>query len=230
VPHLSTLRLRGVFLNAGPGWLTEALQDRRGWLDTTQFQLKDRSHSFGTSTYFLYVFPAVRLALIAAGKEDDSGDPAAQFMKGRIQVNRLLTEHRRVFSTDYPVGADRQQETLTAFKRQLEDTPFDKRLWQYTGSLFLRIGELAEAEKTLLHCLSMPSCSQESKANVYYDLACVYARLSKEVDCQCMLQNSFQLRPINQFSRDWLLRDPDLEGEREKAWFQVLLEGEVNGL
>ena len=78
--------------------------------------------------------------------------------------------------------------------------------------------------------LSMPSCSQESKANVYYDLACVYARLSKEVDCQRMLQISFQLRPINQFFRDWLSRDPDLERMREKAWFQALLEEEVNGL
>ncbi len=206
------------------GWLTEALQDRRGWLETTQFQLKDQSHSFGTSTYFLYVFPAVRLALIAAGKEDDSADPAAQFIKGRIQVSRLLAKHRWVFSADYPVDHDRQQEALTAFKRQLEDTPFDERLWQQTGSLLVRIGDLVEAEKTLLYCLSMPSCSQESKANVYYDLACVYARLSKEVDCQHMLQYSFLLRSINQFSRDWLLRDPDLEGVREKAWFQVLLE------
>ncbi len=212
------------------GWLTEALQDRRGWLETTRFQLKDQSPSFGTSTYFLYVFPAVRLALIAAGREDDSGDLAAQFMKGRIQVNKLLVKHRRVLSADYPVDHDRQQVALTAFKRQLEDTPYDERLWQCTGSLFLRIGDFAEAEKTLLHCLSMPSCSQESKANVYYDLACVYARLSKEVDCQRMLQISFQLRPINQFFRDWLSRDPDLEGLREKVWFWALLEEEVNGL
>jgi hypothetical protein len=212
------------------GWLTEALQDQRGWTETTRFQLKDQSHSFGTSTYFLYVFPAVRLAIIAAGKEDDPGDPAAQFMKGRVQVNRLLAEHRRTLSADYPVDHDRQQVALTAFKRQLEDTPYDERLWQCIGSLFLRIGDFAEAEKTLFHCLSMPSCSQESKANVYYDLACVYARLSKEVDCQRMLQISFQLRPINQFFRDWLSRDPDLERMREKAWFQALLEEEVNGL
>jgi tetratricopeptide (TPR) repeat protein len=212
------------------GWLTEALQDRRGWTETTRFQLKDQSHSFGTSTYFLYVFPAVRLAIIAAGKEDDPGDPAAQFMKGRVQVNRLLAEHRRILSADYPVDHDRQQVALTAFKRQLEDTPYDERLWQCIGSLFLRIGDFAEAEKTLFHCLSMPSCSQESKANVYYDLACVYARLSKEVDCQRMLQISFQLRPINQFFRDWLSRDPDLERMREKAWFQALLEEEVNEL
>ena len=210
--------------------MTEALQDRRGWLDTTQYRLKDQSYSFGTNTYFLYVFPAVRLALIAAGKEYGQNDPAAQFMKGRIQVNTLLGEHRRVLSTDYPIDHDRQQEALTAFKRQLEDTPFDERLWQSTGSLLLRIGDLAEAEKTLLHCLSMPSCNRDMKADVYYDLACVYARLSKEVNCQHMLQNSLQLRPINQFFHDWLLRDPDLEGMRGKAWFQILLEGEVNGL
>jgi len=209
------------------GWLTEALQDRRGWLDTTRFQLKDQSHSFGTSTYFLYVFPAVRLALIAAGKEDNPGDPASQFMKGRIQVNRLLAEHRLILSADYLADYDRQQAALTAFKRQLEDTPFDERLWQGIGSLFLRVGDVAEAEKTLLYCLSMPSCSQESKANVYYDLACVYARSLKEADCQRMLQMWFQLRHINQSSRDWLSRDPDLEGMREKAWFQALLEGEA---
>jgi hypothetical protein len=117
----------------------EVLQDRRGWLDTTQYQLKDQSHSFGTNTYFLYVFPAVRLALIAAGKEYGQHDPAAHFMKGRIQVNTLLGEHRRVLSTDYPIDHDRQQEALTAFKRQLEDAPFDERLWQSTGSLLLRI-------------------------------------------------------------------------------------------
>jgi hypothetical protein len=76
----------------------------------------------------------------------------------------------------------------------------------------------------------MPSCSQESKANAYYDLACVYARLSKEIDCQRMLQISFQLRPIDQFFRDWLLHDPDLEEMREKAWFHALLEGEMIGL
>jgi len=45
-----------------------------------------------------------------------------------------------------------------------------------------------------------------------------------------MLQIAFQRRPINQFLRDWLLHDPDLEGMREKAWFQALLEGEMNGL
>jgi tetratricopeptide (TPR) repeat protein len=208
----------------------EVLQDRRGWLDTTQYQLKDQSHSFGTNTYFLYVFPAVRLALIAAGKEYGQHDPAAHFMKGRIQVNTLLGEHRRVLSTDYPIDHDRQQEALTAFKRQLEDAPFDERLWQSTGSLLLLMGDLAEAEKMLLRCLSMPSCSRDSKADAYYDLACVYARLSKEVDCQQMLQNSLQLRPINQFFHDWLLHDPDLEGMRGKAWFQILLEGEVNGL
>jgi tetratricopeptide (TPR) repeat protein len=208
----------------------EVLQDRRGWLDTTQYQLKDQSHSFGTNTYFLYVFPAVRLALIAAGKEYGQHDPAAHFMKGRIQVKTLLGEHRRVLSTDYPIDHDRQQEALTAFKRQLEDAPFDERLWQSTGSLLLLMGDLAEAEKMLLRCLSMPSCSRDSKADAYYDLACVYARLSKEVDCQQMLQNSLQLRPINQFFHDWLLHDPDLEGMRGKAWFQILLEGEVNGL
>jgi hypothetical protein len=75
----------------------------------------------------------------------------------------------------------------------------------------------------------MPSCSRNSKADVYYNLASAYARLAKNADCQYMLQTSFQLRSINQFSCDRLLHDPDLEGMQGKAWFQTLLEGEVKG-
>jgi hypothetical protein len=48
-------------------WLAEFISDRRGWWETTEFSIKDCSTSSGFGLYLMYVFPAVRLALIAAG-------------------------------------------------------------------------------------------------------------------------------------------------------------------
>jgi len=202
-------------------WIMEALSDRRGWRDTTRYQLDDQAYSMGTHKYFLYVFPAVRLALIAVGRRYGLDDPAAQFMMERVQVNRLMEEHWRVFHEDIPTDSSQLQKALAAFKEQMELTPRDERLWQARGHLLLRLGRLEEAKESLLHSLSMSSCSQGTRADAHYNLACAYARMKREDDCRRTLQEWIQLRPLNQFYRDWLVRDPDLEEVRGRAWFQA---------
>jgi tetratricopeptide (TPR) repeat protein len=203
----------------------EMVSDRRGWQDTNRYELDDWSHSFGTNQYFLCIFPAVRLACIAAGLQHGLDDPANQFMKDRIQVHKLLSEHehRRVFRPDYPIDRTLQQKTLNAFETQLESTPFDERLWLLSGDLSIRMGNLDNAEKLLQRCLSLTSCNQEVKADAYCDLACVYARQNREDECRQMLQTSLQIRPLNPVFRDWLIHDPDLERVREKGWFQEII-------
>ncbi len=139
----------------------------------------------------------------------------------RVQVNRLMEEHWRVFHEDIPTDSSQLQKALAAFKEQMELTPRDERLWQARGHLLLRLGRLEEAKESLLHSLSMSSCSQGTRADAHYNLACAYARMKREDDCRRTLQEWIQLRPLNQFYRDWLVRDPDLEEVRGRAWFQA---------
>jgi tetratricopeptide (TPR) repeat protein len=203
-------------------WIMRELNDRRGWWDTTHFQLQDQSYSLGTHAYFLYVFPAVRLAFIAAGQRYMLDDPVSQFMRKRLQVNKLLKEHWRMFASDLPAERKRLQRVLAIFQEQLEAIPTDERLWQSCGHLLLRLERPEEAKECLLHCLTMSSCSQDTQATACYNLACVYATMGSDEECRQMLQKSIQHRPLNDLSRDWLTRDPDLESVRQQAWFQAL--------
>src|SRR5205085_2671881 len=71
-----------------PVRLTEALGDRRGWMDTDSYELKDGVFSSGSGLYMIYFFPAVRLALVAMGSLVNQADPAARLMVERTEVHK----------------------------------------------------------------------------------------------------------------------------------------------
>lgn len=146
-------------------------------------------------------------------------------MKERLQVNTLLKEHQRVFHNNLPIDKDQLQRALAIFQEQLEGILGNEQLWQSCGYLLLRLERFEEAKECLLHCLSLSSCSQDTRADASYNLACVYAKMGSEEECYQMLQKSIQHRPLHGLSRDWLIHDPDLESVREQAWFQILQQG-----
>ena len=203
-------------------WLLTALYDKRGWWDTTRYRLEDTAISLGTHAYTIYTFPAVRLASIAVGQIFSYDDPAAQFMRARLQIHDMLKEHWRAFDGSFPVSDQNLQETLTILEEHIQVAPYDERLWQYQGLMLLRLARFVEAEESLQHCLSLSWCSDITRVDAYYNLGCVYAKMGKEDKCRDMLQQWRSLQPKNQFAYHWLTQDPDLTTMQEKLWFREL--------
>src|SRR5260370_17437195 len=79
-------------------WLVDALVASQGvgWWNRTGLLLDGDSVGFGSSHDLVYVFPAVRLALVAAEAADvgsRAGDPAARFLTERASISKLLASH-----------------------------------------------------------------------------------------------------------------------------------------
>ncbi len=203
-------------------WIHKALYDRRGWLDTTRYQLEDNGIVLGTYAYTAYIFPAVRLAGIAVGQLSQLDDPAAQLLRERLQVNDVLKEHWRALDGSIPIADRSLQAALAALEECQQKDQYDERLWQYRGLVLLRLDRSIDAEKALQRCLALPWCAGDTRADAYYNLGCVYARMDREDDCRQMLQKWVHLQPRNQLAQYWLMQDTDLETMREKPWFHEL--------
>lgn len=205
-------------------WLVDALVASQGvgWWNRTGLLLDGDSVGFGSSHDLVYVFPAVRLALVAAEAADvgsRAGDPAARFLTERASISKLLAEHHAQLDPQIEIPEEYLERTLTALEGVGSAASRDERVRLYRGLLLLQLDHLAEAELELQQCLRMPTCTGDSRASVLYNLACVYARTGREDLCRTTLQEALQLWPQLRHS---LETDRDLAAVREIAWFQTL--------
>jgi tetratricopeptide (TPR) repeat protein len=201
--------------------LEDVLSDRRGWIEGNLVFDND-TISQSTSKYLNYVFPAVRLALIAVGQRFNLEDSAARLLVDRKKTKDLLATHRYVFQDQIVEDEDLEDldKAIAAFNDQLQRTPRDETLWEAYGNALVRAGRLEEAEDALNRCLSLRSCSSEIRGLALYNLACVKARQGFTADSHKLLIESDSLRPID---KKHTASDPDLESLREEAWFQELI-------
>lgn len=204
--------------------LDEVLSDRRGWIEG-KFIFEDETISQSTSEYLNYVFPAVRLALIAVGDRFSLEDPASRLLVDRKMTKDLLSKHRYVFQQETNIQSDMEdrkelRRAVLDIQNQLQRTPRDETLWAWYGDALLRANRFDDAEAALNRCLSLPSCSSDTRASAFYDLACVKARLDLESECRQLLTESNSLRALD---KQHTASDPDFESMRDIEWFKNLL-------
>jgi hypothetical protein len=191
----------------------------RGWWEKTELALKGDTVSIDTSHDLVYVFPAVRLALIAIAVVATTGiirEPAAQFLTQRALVRAVIAEHHWQFDTN---DQETLQTILAAFEQVDDMAGSDERVRLYRGHLLIKLDRLAEAEEELDLSLTMPSCKGLTQASALYDLACIYALTNREALCRTTLRRVIKIWP--QF-REEMIKDPDFGAVRDSAWFQEL--------
>jgi len=203
-------------------WLDDALGDRRGWIESNHKIDGDAISSWSWS-FLNYVYPAVRLALVAAGQLDGLGDPGGRLLAERREVNNLLSSYSHAFRTAAEENTQQQtwiterlERAVTAFEDQLMRTPRDELLLSWLGDALLRLSRLDEAGEALNRCMVLSSCGPRTRASALYNLACVKARQGLTEDCRTLLEESERLQPLN---REHTVADPDLESVRSAAWF-----------
>lgn len=196
-----------------------AAEYNRGWWEKAELALRGDTVSIGTSHGLVYVFPAVRLALIAIKSAVNPGlirDPAAQFLEQRASVSSILAEHSWHLETN-------DQETLQTILAAFEQVGYmarrDERVHFYYGHLLIKLDRLAEAEEELNQCLMMPSCKGLTQASALYNLACIYALTNREELCRMTLPSAITIWPQ---LREGMAKDPDFVTVRNSLWFQAL--------
>lgn len=190
----------------------------RGWWEKTELALKGDTTSIDTSRDLVYVFPAVRLALIAIAVANKGlkRDFAAQYLEQRALVRAIIAEHHWQFDTN---DQETLQPILAAFEQVDRMAGRDERVRLYSGHLLIKLGRTVEAEEELVQCLTMSSCRGINQATALYDLACIYALTNREDLCRTTLPKAIELWPK---FREVMIKDPDFVMVRDLVWFQGL--------
>ena len=196
----------------------------KGWWMKAQWYIDGDTVGYGSSRDIIYVFPAVRLALIAKeiiNRVGHTSDPAAQFLTERVIVSKILSKHASLLlNPQFPHEKESLEHVLDALKAVEVAANRDERVRLYRGLLLLQLHRLDEAEAELQRALIIPSCINDTRGSVLYNLACVYARTDRENLCNITLQEAIGLWPL---CRQNLQTDPDFAAVREHEWFQNLL-------
>jgi len=178
-----------------------------------------------------YVFPAVRLALVALGVTVGYADPVAQVIAERKESGQFLEDASwvdEVLSTLATAPAVIRRAVagkIRSLRKLAARMPQDERLWYVHGNWLLRLGRFNRAEVSLSYCRTLLArrhltlLAQETRAAVLYDLACLYARTNRPKECRRMLRMVVGRRSFN---RSWMRQDPDLVSMRPLQWFQLL--------
>jgi hypothetical protein len=197
----------------------------KGWWDGGSLKLQGDSMGEDSFGGLCYVFPAVRLALVAAVSTDArfcAEDPAARFLAERARISKLLNKHWRAFDNHILNSRETLEQALAELKTVGTSADRDERVRRYCGILLLKLDRPQEAESELENCRKMPSYGGNARVrvSVLYNLACAYARIAQKRHlCQSTLEEALQLHP--QF-RESLGTDPDFAEVRETTWFQEL--------
>jgi len=218
-------QLTTVVLDAWSLWATTAYSLSRGDLSVHWTS----APAYSSALY--YVFPAVRLALVALGVTLGCADPVAQVMAERKEADRFLEDASWVdealstLATASAVIRRAVAGKITSLRKLAKRMPQDERLWYVHGNWLLRLGRFNRAEVSLSYCRTLLArrhltpLAQDTHATVLYDLACLYARTNRPKECRRMLR---MLVGRRSFNRSWMRQDPDLVSVRPLQWFRLL--------
>jgi hypothetical protein len=190
--------------------------DRRGWFEEHNYRWENDGsigHGSGQSYYLLVFFPAVRLALHAAGQKCGWNDPGFTWMQRRRQAVMAVKD---IVIPQSPQGA-RRTAAIGRLSQLAGELPEQEIISATVGQLLLEDGQLENAFRALNDALASPLCEAEDRAGVLYNLACYFSRIGDEDSCQRHLRDSNQLKRLDP---NWLEKDPDLETIRNQSWFQ----------
>jgi tetratricopeptide (TPR) repeat protein len=202
-------------------WLENLLYSCCWWEESDRFFFKDSLLIQGHGQYGIYFFPAVRLALIAAGLQAQITDPAVRIMRERRETHKLLKDHEYLLDRNDLSRYDEEVSyAFRDFDTAAQVAPRDERIENLRGAFLLRLNRLAEADEALGKSLAMLTSAGSFRAGTLYDLACVYARQNRFDKCRQALLESAELRPLD---KKWMAKDVDLQSVRHEQWFQELL-------
>ena len=216
-------RIRG----EGAGWLDPFLWDRGLWWQTDGYSLGEGSlsRSVGGAKQIIYMFPALRLGLLAVGRTYGRIDPAGAFMTARYELMPRL--ERAYTAIRYERSVERLERAARELKGPVPADVQDERVPSAAGHLLLNAGRLEEAEDRLRRAAASSMIRDELRANVLYNLSCVLARAGREAECRCALEEAIHLMPHLHTS---LSADEDLSSVRGSSWFVALLSDDPAGL
>jgi tetratricopeptide (TPR) repeat protein len=203
----------------GPGWIEDFLWDRRSWWESHRYEIRDGTISagLGEGLYLIYMFPALRLALVAVGHHLGRPDPAGQFMAARCEaLERAVAARRRADATQDPA---QREHILGELEGPDPSAIRDERVLGAAGLILLFLGRPPEAEARLRRALASPLLDRLQRADALYNLACVLARSGREEECRTSLEEAVSLVPRQ---RAQLLQDEDFAAVRDRDWFQAL--------
>jgi tetratricopeptide (TPR) repeat protein len=204
----------------GVSWLMNAITDARGWWETGAYKLSEGSFGHGWGNHLMYPFPAVRLAAIAVGSAYGECDFTAVWMKERADGHLVLNHPYFVLTWNFQLDPEQWDSMIAELSDFTERVPRHAEAWYVLGDFLVRRRRLDEAEQRLQTCLALRSCSGDTAASAWYDLACAYALQDREEACRQALLTSDALRPID---RSWIGKDEDLVRVRERTWFKELV-------
>lgn len=202
-------------------WLENLLYSCKWWEETDRFFFADSLLITGHGQYGIYFFPAIRLALFAAGLQAKINDPAARIMRERNNTHKLLANYRNLADRDNL--SHYEEEISYAFRdldKAFQETPRDERVEDLRGLILLKLNRLDEAEDALEKSLAIPTSTGSFRAGTFYNLACVYAGQNNFEKCRQALLESATLRPLD---KKWMTKDADLDPVRSEQWFQELI-------
>ena len=172
----------------------------------------------GGGIYLIAILPAIRLAGVAVGRWAGAPDPAAAVMTDRYAALAGLS----AIETRYRSGetrADLLTRQLEEVRRLAARYPASERIAYAAGNLELRLGLVADAERSLAECLRHPLCTPLTRTIALYDSACVAARCGRPEECRTLLAACLALDPSQ---RTNICDDPDFESVRNAEWFQQM--------
>lgn len=203
-------------------WLNEIQNQEKWWHESSRFEFRDLGLAHGSGLFGIYFFPAVRLALLAAGRAANVRDPAARIMMKRGEINELLREGHRLLNWYDLTGHDEEyiKEAFDDLDKAAAKNPRDERIEALRGAILLRLRRLDEAESAFGNALKLPTNSAVDRAGIHYDLACIFSLRKEPARCREALFQSAKLRPL---SHSQLSSDKDLDWVRNEPWFEELL-------
>jgi hypothetical protein len=195
--------------------------DGRYWWQSHNLSIENDVLSYGSGTgiYLIATLPAIRLAGVAIGQTVGSADPAAVIMNERYAVLSELSGLERRFWRG-ETRLDRLQQQLDEVRRLITRYPASERLAYATGNLELRLGHIAEADRSLNECLAHPLCARPTRVVALYDLACVAARSGRPDECRTHLEAFLALSP---HQRTNVGKDSDFESVKDAPWFKGIV-------
>ena len=210
----------GALWSKSPWDCRAAVLDARYWWQSHSHHIEDDVLSYGSGLkiYLITTLPALRLAGVAIGLAFGARDPAGAIMSERHAVLSALNTLDGKYH-DGETRRDRLEAQLSEARRLAERFPDSERVLRVLGNLELRLGCLAEAERSLRRCLNHPLCASPTRAGALYDLACVAAREGRADECRDHLTACLAL---DKRHREQIGRDPDFDGVKDTEWFKEM--------
>lgn len=200
------------------GWLGSHMSAHIVDHDHVRHENDSVNWGFGVSANHLtFVFPAIRIALVACG---DGGDPTATWFGRREQVRQALDRWKSATDPRLRPSPERMRAAVTELKTLVSSSWWDMRLVEALATMYLRLGDPAKALWMLNHADRIRGLPDQTAAAVHYNRACAHAKLRQ---CEQASYNLNRAADLGWQETDWAKQDPDFISVRGMPWFRSVV-------